>query len=84
MVHTQAPREDARHHLYHSGVVDNAGRHCVAIAISAAAQAALLAWVPIPSRLASVRLKGTAVNLTDMAVYASTLDAARGDKVLIL
>ncbi len=58
MVHTQAPREDARYQLYHSGVVDNAGRHCVAIALSVAAQAALLAWVPIPSRLASARLMG--------------------------
>ncbi len=69
------PGEDACYHLYHSGVVYNTGRHCVAIALSQAAQAALLAWVPISSRLASARFKGTTVNLTVIAEYASTLDA---------
>ncbi len=43
-------------HLYHSKVLDNTGRHGVVIAISEAAQAALLAWVPISPRLASVPL----------------------------
>ncbi len=48
----------------------------MAIALSEAAHAALFVWVPISSRLASARLKGTTVNLTVIAVYASTLDAA--------
>ncbi len=69
------PGEEACYHLYHSGVVDNTGRHCVAIALSQAARAALLAWVPISSRLASARFKGTTVNLTVISVYASTLGA---------
>ncbi len=43
-------------HLYHSGIVDNTGRHGVIIALSEAAQVALLAWVPISPRLASARL----------------------------
>ncbi len=37
--------------------------------------AALLAWVPISSRLASARFKGTTMNLTVITVHASTLDA---------
>ncbi len=74
------PGEEACYHLYHSGVVDNTGRHVVAIALSEAAQAALLAWVPISSRIACARLKGTTVNLTVIAVYASTLDAAEETK----
>ncbi len=61
-------------------MVDNSGRYGVAIALSEAAQAALLAWVTISSRLASARLKGTTVNLTVVAVYAPTLDAAEGVK----
>ncbi len=40
------------------------------------AQDSLLAWVPISPSLASARLKGTSVNLTAVAVYALTLDAA--------
>ncbi len=51
------PGEEACYHLYHSGVVDNTGRHGVAIALSGAAKAALLAWVPISPHLASARLK---------------------------
>ncbi len=66
----KVPGEEAYYHLYHSGVVDNTGRHDVAIALSEGAQAALLAWVPISSRLASARLKETTVNLTVIAVYA--------------
>ncbi len=61
-------------------MVDITGRHGVAIARIEAAQAALLAWVPISSRLASARLKGTTVNLTVIAVYALTLDAAEEPK----
>ncbi len=72
----KVPFEEACYHLYHRGVVDNTGRCGVAIALSEAAQAALLAWVPITSRLASAGLKGTTVNLTVVAVYAPTLDAA--------
>ncbi len=77
---TQVPVEDACYHLYHSGVVDSTGKHWVAIALSETAQAALLALVPILSRLASARLKGTTVNLSVIAVYASTFDAAEETK----
>ncbi len=52
----------------------------MAIALSEAAQAALLAWVPISSRLASARRGGTKVNLTVIAVYAPTLDATEETK----
>ncbi len=72
----KVPGEEACYHLYHSGVVDNTGRCGLAIALNEAAQAALLAWRPISSRLASARLKGTTVNLTVVAVYAPKLDAA--------
>ncbi len=71
----KVPGEEACYHLYYSGVVQNTGRHGVAIAHSEATQAALLAWVPISSRPASARLKGTMANLTVIAVYAKTLDA---------
>ncbi len=43
----KVPGEEACYQLYHSGVVDNSGRNGVAIALTEAAQAALLAWVPI-------------------------------------
>ncbi len=72
----KVPGEEACYHLYHSGVINNTGRHGVAIAISEAAQTALLAWVPISSRLASARLKKTTVNPTVVAAYAPTLDGA--------
>ncbi len=55
--------EEACYHLYNSGVLDNTGRHGLEIALSEAAQAALLAWGPVYSRLASARLNGTTVNL---------------------
>ncbi len=74
------PGEEACYHLYRSGVVDNFGRHGVAIALTEAAQAALLAWEPISARLASARLKATTVNLTVVAVYAPTLNAAEEPK----
>ncbi len=51
----KVPGEEACYHL------DNTGRYGVAISLSEAAQAALLAWVPISSRLASARLKGMRV-----------------------
>ncbi len=60
----KVPGEEACCYLYHSGVVDNTGRYGVAIILSEAAQAALLECVPISSRLASARLKGSMVNLT--------------------
>ncbi len=68
--------KEACYHLYHSKEVDCTGRNGVAIALSEAAQASLLAWVPISPSLASARLKGTSVNLTVVAVYALTLDTA--------
>ncbi len=61
--------------------MDNTGRHGVAIVVCEAAQTALLAWVPISSRLASARLKGATMNLTVVVFYVPTLDAteeARG------
>ncbi len=68
----KVPGEEACYHLY----LDNTGKCGVAIALSEAVQAALSAWVPITSRLASARLKGTTMYLTVVAVYAPTLDAA--------
>ncbi len=59
--------EEACYHLYNSGVLDNTGRHGLEIALSEAAQAALLAWGPVYSRLAIAKLNGTAVNLTTIS-----------------
>ncbi len=42
--------EEACHHLYHSGAVDNSQRHGVAIALSKAAPAAVLAWERMMAR----------------------------------
>ncbi len=52
------------------------GRHGVAIALSEATQFALLARVPVSPRLANARLKRATVNLTVVAVFVPTLDAA--------
>ncbi len=52
----------------------------MAIALNEATQAAPLAWLTISSRLASARLKGTKMNLTIIAVYVPTLDAAEETK----
>ncbi len=49
----------------------------MAIALIEDAKAAFLAWVPILPLLASARLQGTTVNLTIVAVYAPTLNAAQ-------
>ncbi len=76
----KVPGNEACYHLFHSGVEDNTGRHGVAIALSEATQAALLAWLPISSRLASARPTGTTMNLTVIAVYVPTLDAAEETK----
>ena len=43
----KVPAASASYHLYHSGVTDNSGRHGVALALSDAANAALLLWKPI-------------------------------------
>ncbi len=67
----KVPVVDICYHLYHSGVVDNTGRHGVAIALTEAAQAALMAWVPISPRLASERLIKTYYASTKMKVRAS-------------
>ncbi len=61
-------------------MIDDTGRHGAAIALSEVAQAAPLARVPISSRLTSARPKGKTVNLTVVAVYAPTLDAAEEAK----
>ncbi len=72
--------EEACYHLYRSGVVDNTGRHGVAIALSEVAYAALLVWLPITSRLANAQLKGTMVkdlfydNLQDAVDRVPALD----------
>ncbi len=58
----KVPGEQACYHLYHSNV---------AIAFREAAQAALLAWVPISPRLASERLIKTYYASTKMKVRAS-------------
>ncbi len=76
----KVPGEEACYHLFHIGVVDNTGRHGVAIALSGAAQAAIRAWVTISSRLPSARLKRTTVNLTVIPCYVPTLDAAEEKK----
>ncbi len=70
------PHADATYQLYYSGVQDNTGRHGVALALSAAVNAALLDWAPIFPRLARVRIKGAVANIIIIAVYASTLNAA--------
>ncbi len=64
----KVPGQEAGYHLDHRGVVDNTGKHGVAIADSEAAQATLLAWVPISPRLASTLPNGTTMNLTVCAV----------------
>ncbi len=64
----KVPGEDACYHLYHSGVVDNSGRHGVAIALCEATQAAF--WESISFCLVSAPM-----NLNVTTVYAPTLDA---------
>ncbi len=67
-------------HLCYSEVVDNSGRHDIAIDLNNASQAALLAWAPISSHLACARIKGAIVNLTVITVYAPTLQAQEEGK----
>ncbi len=76
----KAPGGEACRHLYHSGVEDNSRRHDVAIAFSKADPAAILAWAPISSRLASARMKRAIENLTVMPVDALTFGAAKKSK----
>ncbi len=62
------PGEETCYHL------DNTGKRGVAIALSRAAQAALLAWVSISPRPANTCLEGETANLTVVAVCATPLD----------
>ncbi len=66
------PRNDA---LAPPGSVYHSGRRHVAIALSEAAQPALLAWVPFSPHLASACLKGTIANLTVITVFSPALNA---------
>ncbi len=70
----KVPVEEVCCHLYHSGVVDNSGRHVVAIALREDAQVALLARVPSSPRLASARMEGAIVNVIIIAVDDPTLN----------
>ncbi len=54
----KVPDEVACGDLYRSGVAHNTERHGVAIALSEAAETAILTWVPILFRLASAQLQG--------------------------
>ena len=76
----KVPQAETHYHLYHSGVMDNSGLHGVAIALSQPANAALLEWRPISSRMAKIRLKGEVLNLTIIAVYAPTLQSSDDSK----
>ncbi len=71
----KVPGEDYCYHPFHSGVVDNSGRHDIAIAPSEATQVALLVKVPTSLFLASARLKGDTEDLIVVAAYAPTIDA---------
>ncbi len=51
----KVPGEETCYHLYHSEVMEITTRYGVSIAVSEAAQAALMAWVPISPHLASSR-----------------------------
>ncbi len=66
--------------LYHSDVSVNTGRHSVAIALSGAANAALLKWAPISPRLTKIRLIGVVATIAMIAVFDPTLDAADAAK----
>ncbi len=72
----KAPGEEAWYYVYHSEVVDNTGRHQWQPVFNEAAHTALLARVSIANRPGSARHKGTTVNLTVIARYAPTFDAA--------
>ncbi len=65
------PGEDTCYHFY------NRGRRNVAIALSEAPQAALLAWAPFLSHLASAFLKGAIANFTVITVFAPALNAEK-------
>ncbi len=71
----KAPDDGTCSHIYHTGVVDNSGRHGVAIALGEAVKTATLAWAPISPNLANACLKGVTMKLTVVAVYAPTPDA---------
>ncbi len=71
----KAPHANATYHLHHSGVLDNTGRHGVALVVSTAANARLQDWAPISSRLTRIRLKDAVASISIIAIYAPTLDA---------
>ncbi len=68
----KVPREKACYHLYHSGVMDNNGKHGLAIALSEAAPASPLEWFPMSFLLACSRLNGKAMNLIVISPQRST------------
>ncbi len=57
-------------------MVNNTGMHGLAIALSEAAQAALLALASISTRHSNARLMGTTVDFNFVKVYAPTLNTA--------
>ncbi len=74
----KVPGEEACYHVFPSGVVDNTGRHEWQSLFNEPAEAALLAWMPIPIPTGSARYMGTTVNLTAIVCYAPTFGAAEG------
>ncbi len=76
----KVPGEEAYCHFYRGDGVGNCGRQGVAIALSEAAQVALLAWMKISPRLAGAYMKGVIMNRIAMSVYAPTLDAEEDAK----
>ncbi|CAE1287454.1 unnamed protein product [Acanthosepion pharaonis] len=71
----KVPLSDTAYNLYYSGPMDGSRHHGVALALSDQANNALLAWEPVSSHLARVRLRGALFNISIIAVYAPTLDA---------
>ncbi len=80
----KVPGKETYNHLYHCGVVSNAERCGVAIALSETAKAALLVWVSISTRLANAHLRRVTVNFTVVAVCAPTLDKRRKRRNLFM
>ncbi|CAI9729464.1 Hypothetical predicted protein [Octopus vulgaris] len=76
----KVPQHDASYHLYHSGPTDNSGLHGVAFALNDRANASFLAWEPISPRLAHIRLRGSAITISVIVVYAPILSTSDEDK----
>uniref|UniRef100_A0A8C7YE94 Endonuclease/exonuclease/phosphatase domain-containing protein n=1 Tax=Oryzias sinensis TaxID=183150 RepID=A0A8C7YE94_9TELE len=72
----KVPGMDTNYWFYHSGAEEQ-GQQGVALAVSQHANAAMLSWEPISSRIAVARFKGHPLNLTVIAVYAPTLPSDR-------